>query len=150
MTSAELARDCLQKDSLFSVVRGIISPVHDAYGKKVYTHHIANFIRQCLYVRMSVFFIKYLVSEQNTVLYYHSHSGSRGESSSCCNVPASSSKLRLDNVGHYLQQLHRMLYVWWLMFFIRVDHWETLQGGWTVTAQVLKHFQETVNADKSK
>ena len=37
MTSAELARDCLQKNSLFSVVRGIISPVHDAYGKKVYT-----------------------------------------------------------------------------------------------------------------
>jgi hypothetical protein len=37
----ELARDCLQRHSRFSVVRGIISPVHDAYGKKglVGGHH---------------------------------------------------------------------------------------------------------------
>ena len=40
LVSTELARDCLQKNSLFSVVRGIISPVHNAYGKKVYL--IAN------------------------------------------------------------------------------------------------------------
>ena len=32
---AELARDFLQRTARLRVVRGIISPVHDAYGKKV-------------------------------------------------------------------------------------------------------------------
>ena len=32
---AELARDWLQRNSKCCVTRGIISPVHDAYGKKV-------------------------------------------------------------------------------------------------------------------
>ena len=40
------------------------------------------------------------------------------------------------------------MYGAWVVFF-RVDHWETEQGGWTVTAQVLRHFQEAVDADKS-
>jgi nicotinamide mononucleotide adenylyltransferase len=37
----ELARDFLQRTTRFRVVRGIISPVHDAYGKKglVGAHH---------------------------------------------------------------------------------------------------------------
>lgn len=30
----------------------------------------------------------------------------------------------------------------------RVDPWETEQEGWTVTANVLQHFQATINADK--
>ena len=33
----ELARDFLHRTSKFRVVRGIVSPVHDAYGKKVST-----------------------------------------------------------------------------------------------------------------
>jgi nicotinate (nicotinamide) nucleotide adenylyltransferase len=84
----ELARDCLQKNSLFSVVRGIISPVHDAYGKKglVESHH-----------RVAM-----------------------------CKLAAQNSD------------------------WITVDPWETQQGGWTVTANVLRHFQEAVNADKIK
>lgn len=28
---------------------------------------------------------------------------------------------------------------------IRVDPWETQQNGWTLTADVLKHYQETIN-----
>ena len=31
----------------------------------------------------------------------------------------------------------------------RVDPWETQQEGWTLTASVLKHFQETLNSDMS-
>ena len=32
---AELARDCLNRGGKFAVEGGFISPVHDAYGKKV-------------------------------------------------------------------------------------------------------------------
>lgn len=32
--------------------------------------------------------------------------------------------------------------------YVRVDPWETQQDGWTRTANVLKHFQETINASK--
>ena len=37
-TCAELARDYLQRNLRLSVVRGLISPVHDAYGKKVHSY----------------------------------------------------------------------------------------------------------------
>ena len=39
----ELARDSLEKRKLYSVVGGLLSPVHDSYGKKVL--HIQYFMK---------------------------------------------------------------------------------------------------------
>ena len=43
----ELARDSLNRSGKYSVEGGIISPVHDAYGKKVSTCTIVSY-QDCL------------------------------------------------------------------------------------------------------
>lgn len=40
MYDTELARDFLQRTRNIAVVGGILSPTHDAYGKKVYCNDI--------------------------------------------------------------------------------------------------------------
>ena len=44
---AELARDSLHQTKRFTVERGIISPVHDSYGKKVISLAIPRLLSKC-------------------------------------------------------------------------------------------------------
>ena len=48
---AELARDWLHSTGKYAVEGGIISPVHDAYGKKVHEHNYVKTAYMC-YSRM--------------------------------------------------------------------------------------------------
>lgn len=48
--SAEIARDALHKTGIYTVVQGIISPVNDAYKKKVSelrNFEVSSFVNKC-------------------------------------------------------------------------------------------------------
>ena len=80
----ELARDFLHRTGKYEVERGILSCVHDAYGKKV--------CGRSLDVQMCFWWIVH-------IMWWFSVSlGSCSKSSSCCDVSPCNQDLRLDHV----------------------------------------------------